>query len=73
MATIGVTCRATARGRTALSITTLGATTRARVMAITLAASSATSAMERVFQAECSRAGPFWAAAAAMALGGGRK
>ncbi len=70
---MGVTCSATAIGRTALSNRKLGATSSANPVAIALAAISATSAMERVFQAECSRAGAFWTAAAAMALGCGRK
>ncbi len=73
IATMGVTCSATAMGRTALSKRKLGATTRARLMATALAKTSATRAMERVFQAECSSAGALAAAAIAMALGAGRK
>ncbi len=42
-------------------------------MATALEITRATSAMERVFQAECSSTGALAAAAPAMALGAGRK
>ncbi len=72
MATIGVTCRATAIGRTALSMSAFGETANARVVPTRLATTSASMAMERVVQADLSSTGQLAAAATRIALGGGR-
>ncbi len=73
MATIGVTCRATARGRTARSARGLSPIRRAMAKAQALAITRAQSAIDRVVQAEAARMGALAIKAANTALGAGRR
>ena len=73
MATTGVTCRATASGRTARSRVRLKLIVRATVVATTLARTRASTAISRVRRADAPRAGALAATAAKIADGGGRK
>ena len=73
MATTGVTCSTTARGRTARSRTGLKPTTRASAWAMRLATTRAIRAMDSVFQAETSKPAQSPARDVAIADGGGRK
>ena len=73
MAITGVTCSTTASGCTARSSTSDSTTASASAWASRLAMTSATSALDRVYQAAFSRPGRSWTSATATALGGLRK
>ena len=73
MATTGVTCSTTASGWTARSRVRLVAVIRASEQAMTLATTSAISAMAKVFQAEARRSAQSATRLAPIRDGAGRK